>query len=261
MARDALDYEGLQGLRMRVPVRLDRPPLVEAIFELRFGAKEAIGDLLPGLLYDKLKHRFQRSEDLPLASVPRDFRRDKPEFRYLPHIRLTGENQSLLIGDHVLGISRTPPYEGWGTFRTSVQEVLGAIRETGLAEAVERFSFRCVNLLDSAGRPPFAMLNGELRLADQLLANRGFRLRVEIDGDHEFINVVDIAGSATASINGVSKIGLLVSIDTIHETTPDAFWPATSTHVDDAHAVLKALFFSLLAPAVVAECGPTWSAE
>jgi len=44
-----------------VPVRLDRPPLVEAVLEVRFApTKESVGELLPGLLYGKLKLELTR---------------------------------------------------------------------------------------------------------------------------------------------------------------------------------------------------------
>lgn len=243
----------------RVLVRLERPPLVEAVLELRFStSKESIGDLLPGLLYGTLKQKFERAEPLPVAAIPREVRLNNPDLRYRPHLRLSGKEQALLVGDHVATISKSPPYSGWEAFRALCQEVFEAIRATELIDSVERLAFKCVNILDLGGRQPFALFNGELRLAAHTIGDRGFRLRAEID-QGGFTNIIECASVATMEVNQSTRSGLLLSIDTLRAITSAEFWPAVPKHIDAAHTVLKELFLALLKPTVVEEYGPIWS--
>ncbi len=169
----------------RLPKRLERPPLMEAVVELRFSpSQESVGDILPGLLYGKLKHLFEKVEPLPINALPREMRLATPDLAYRPRIRLAGEPRALLIGDQVVTISRTPPYSGWAAFKTLCEEVLRAIHETDLVRALQRFSLKCVNILDLVDRHPFALLNAELRLADHDIgARRPGAIGREMAGD------------------------------------------------------------------------------
>jgi uncharacterized protein (TIGR04255 family) len=242
----------------RLPKQVERPPLMEAVLELRFKtAQEAVADLLPGLLYGRLKHLFERSETLPFASIPRELRVKDENFRYRPTVRLSGKHHALLIGDHVLGISKSPPYTGWTAFKGLCVEVLAAAHQTELLNSLERFSFKCVNILEAAGRHPLALLNAELRLAEYAVTERGLRVRAESDHGG-FINIIELGSTVSMEVGGVSRRGLMVSIDTLRTTTSEEFWGSVSTQIDAAHAVLKEIFFNLLKPSVVEELGPTW---
>jgi len=246
---------------VRLPERLERPPLVEAILELRFeSSRAAIGDLLPGLLYAKLSRHFDRVEPLPLAAIPRQMRQPNPDLWYRPHVRLLGDGQSLLLGDRVLSISREPPYAGWAGFRSLCQETLEALRETELLESLERYSFKCQNLLEHEGKHPLAVIDGDLRLGPHTLSADGLRVRAEIH-HAGFVSIVDLASAVTVESSGGKRSGLLVSVDTLRPTTSEEFWPAVSAHIDNAHDVLKAIFFSLLTPDYVRSLGPVWSEE
>lgn len=54
----------------KLPEKLRKQPVVEAIFELRFApAKESVGDILVGMIYSKFP-AYEKIEPLPIASVP-----------------------------------------------------------------------------------------------------------------------------------------------------------------------------------------------
>ena len=44
----------------RLPISLERPPLVEAIVEIRFSSTQNVGDVLPGLLFASFRREFPR---------------------------------------------------------------------------------------------------------------------------------------------------------------------------------------------------------
>jgi uncharacterized protein (TIGR04255 family) len=242
----------------RVPVRLQHPPLVEVVLEIRFGSTVgSTGDLLPGLLYPRLGKRFPQLEQLPLASFPKEFREKDVNLKYVPHLRLSGQSEALLLGDHVFTVSKAPPYHGWTYFRTLCEESLHAFQETNRAERVERLSLKCVNVLEIGQGSPLSLLSVELRLGEFSVTSRGFRLRNEFDLDG-FINIVELAGQVTAEVPGEPRTGLLFSVDTIKNVEGGDFWNTALPTLDDAHVTVKKIFFGLLAPTTLEALGPLW---
>jgi uncharacterized protein (TIGR04255 family) len=160
----------------------------------------------------------------------------------------------------MLGISRTPPYHGWGAFRVLCKEVLEAARDTQLIDSLERYSFKCINLLDLRGRYALSLLNAQFALSDYEISNRGFRLRAEMDHG-AFVNVLEFVSEASVNDKGSTRSGLLFTLDTIRSISSEAFWPSMLDHIDAAHSTLKEIFFRLLKPEVIDEYGPTWSTE
>ena len=73
-ARKSLLYTSSRAMD-RLPVRLERPPLIEAVFELRFAPRSGFSiELLPGLIFPALKDRYPLLEQTPTGSIPRDLR-------------------------------------------------------------------------------------------------------------------------------------------------------------------------------------------
>jgi len=244
-----------------LPVRLERPPLVEAIFEVRFaGGKLFASDLLPGMLYGKLTQAFENAEPLPISTLPREMREEDPNLRYQASVRLNGHEGALLVGDHVFSISKTPPYEGWSVFRKRISEVLLAVHATGLVVGLERYSLKCVNVISSVHRVPISALNMDVRLDGFDLANRGFRLRSEIDMS-PFITVVEVGANVTIETAALKREGVLVSLDTIRDRPAEGFWSDISTHIDEVHTKLRGVFFGLLTSETLNGLGPIWSEE
>jgi len=242
-----------------LPTRLGAPPLVEAVIELRFRpSHESVGDLLPGLLYAALKPDFQHPVALPIAGIPREVRRARPELTHLAHVKLAGTDQSLLIGDRVVTISKTPPYAGWNTYRELADRVFTSLKRTELVSGVERFSLKCINLIELKGRHPFELLNGEIRLADYRVSSEGLHLRIQTERSR-FLNIVEIASEATADLATGTRTGAMLSIDTIRSVNDSEFWPNVPRAIDEAHQVLKEMFFELVREEIVGEWQPVWN--
>src|SRR5687768_6467538 len=99
-------------------MRLLRPPLLEAVFEIRFQpASHVATELVPGLLFPHLKSYFPKAEQTGLGAIPNAVRQRRPELAYSHTIKFHGEGQTVLLGDHVFGLSCPVPYPGWSAFR------------------------------------------------------------------------------------------------------------------------------------------------
>jgi uncharacterized protein (TIGR04255 family) len=219
------------------------------VFELRFAPRtDAIVGLLPGILFAELGSDYARSETLPLASLPAQFRASDPNLRYQQQIRLTGKSSSIFVGDQVAGISVMAPYPGWDHFWPRIEQLIGVLRKSNLVARTERASLKSVNLLPSSpGQNPLTTLNLSVQLAGHDVPHMGFALRTELN-DERFLRIVEIAGQATLNLPGMaSRAGTLLSIDCIR-SIPDerAFWDSAPKFVGEIHVELRELFFRLI---------------
>ena len=75
----------------KIPVRLKKEPLIEAIWEIRFSpAKPLVADLLPGILFESSPKKFDNVVKLSFPNLPDFAMEHDPNLRYIPRIRLEG---------------------------------------------------------------------------------------------------------------------------------------------------------------------------
>jgi uncharacterized protein (TIGR04255 family) len=247
-------------MTLRLPKKLSNSPLRETIFEMRFEpAMAAAGDILPGLLYSFLKSDYPEVVPLPLASVPRSIREKTPELLYQHSHSLRGSTSSVQLGDRVLAF-HVMEYPGWITFKSKIESLVKAMQETGLVKHVERFSFKYVNLIEaSASESQLALMNLRVELVGLAPVERGFQLRVEHE-EGKCTTITQVIPNATAKLvsSGKEVVGLLVDVDTIRSDPGHEFWTAPGTFLDEAHAVAKVRFFSLLTESALKRLEPVW---
>ena len=58
-------------MKNKIPVRLKKEPLLEAVWEIRFsGTKPSVADLMPGMLFRTLSGKYRNIVRLPVADIP-----------------------------------------------------------------------------------------------------------------------------------------------------------------------------------------------
>ena len=250
-------------LTSRVPTALERSPLVDAVFELRFRGdnRGRAGNLLPGLFFNKLESIVSRTEDLPTQSIPKDIRDRDPGLVYAPLHALHLQDSIVRVGDRVLAVSRVMPYPGWTSFRTSLGNVLDVAQGIDLLRDVERVSFRFINLLPAHGSESIPMSTLRLEMAGNPLPESGLKLRYELR-DMEHAVVIQVVPGSTVEGPGVPKrSGLLVDVDAIRLARLQSFWDEREEIIGVCHDRLKHVFFSLLTPETIVSLGPTYNEE
>jgi len=110
---------------------LKNKPLVEAIFELRWGLQESENEvkidphykILIGSMYDKVKKKYPFHEQLPTASIP-----DEIAGYVVQHRFRKGEDEWPLIqiGPGVITLNYTEGYD-WGDFEKMIVYALDAL--------------------------------------------------------------------------------------------------------------------------------------
>jgi len=82
----------------KIPIRLKKEPLLEAIFEIRFtGAKQSVAELLPGLIFKAMPEKYPETVRLPAADIPARILENDPNLKFVPKIRLQNQNQAIQL--------------------------------------------------------------------------------------------------------------------------------------------------------------------
>ena len=238
-------------MKGRVPKKLKKEPLIEAVWELRFEPKEeSAGEILAGIIYNSLRHEYPKVVRLPAADIPRPIARVDPLLRYAPTIRLESVSASpfaVQIGDRVVSLNNRRPYKGWSEFSKRIHDLVKLLRSTELVQKPTRFSLRYIDLLELDPPPSLASLRVRVEVAERDLGECPIQLRAEIQDD-PFVHILQIASPALVTIgNAEQRKGTLVDIDTIRNVESSAdFWEILDAELDEAHARSNRLFFELL---------------
>jgi uncharacterized protein (TIGR04255 family) len=244
----------------RIPVRLKKEPLLEAIWEIRFsGAQSAVADLLPGMLFKSFPGKYGKASKLPVADIPAPLVEHNLNLRYVPKIRLEGADQTIQIGDHVVSLSRRRPYSGWATFSADIRELAEAVRETGLVGQLERFSLKYIDLIELEKPVGLALLNLELKMGEYELAGKPVQLRTEIK-ENDLIHIIQIISPAEVALPGTEARlkGALVDIDSIRPIADGESWGVLYQRLDEVHASCKKMFFNILKPETIEALQPEY---
>jgi len=238
----------------RIPTRLKKEPLLETVWEIRFDTEGglAVGEMLPGMLYQALRETYPTIVRLPAADIPRPIAQMDEALRYVPTVRLEGPKGTpfaIQVGDRVVALNNRRPYSGWDDFSKRIRELVNLLRSTGLLQKPERFSLKYVDLIELDPPPSLASLQVSLSAWGQSLDEQQVQLRTEIKDD-PFVHILQVASPADVVIAGTERHqGTLVDIDTILTAAKDTdFWSALDRQLDEAHARSKRLFFDLLTP-------------
>jgi uncharacterized protein (TIGR04255 family) len=243
-----MNFMGQNQNFRKIPVRLKKEPLLEAIFEILFtDAKQSVAELLPGLIFKAMPKKYPETVRLPAADIPARILENDPNLKFVPKIRLQNQNQAVQIGEHVVSLSCRRPYSGWTVFSKDIQELILAIRETDLIRTPERFSLKYIDLI--ALDPPRGLecLNLELRMGEYPLAKKPVQIRTEIEED-DLAHILQIVSPAVASVPGEEQKakGILIDIDSIWNPKEKNPWEAIESRLDDIHSSCKQMFFNLL---------------
>jgi len=235
----------------KLPTKLKKEPLLDAVFEIRFSTQVPASSVLPGILFNKLDGK-KILEQLPPTQLPKQMRDADPNLRFAPLIRIQWKEYLLLIGDWNVAVGCKMPYPGWTNFKNAIIQVANILKEVGIIEGIQRYSLKYVDLI------PFADLQKQvssvrlrLNIGDHILSKEVFLLRIEIPQD-DFINVVQLVSSALVTAQDkTTKQGLVVDIDTIRDVGNQQFNDLISglgNNLDIIHNKNKAIFFDWLEP-------------
>jgi len=254
---------------MKLPKKLMKEPLVDALFDVRFlSTIPAVSGILPGMLLSALKPSWPEPlqiERLQAAELPSQMRINDPFLKYQPLLKLSGTSFMILVGDWNVTVGCKLPYAGWGAFKPKIIEVMSALKSSGFVKELERYSMKYVdivqqkNLVDQIQRA-----NMEIRIGSHKLAAETFDVRVEIK-QGEFTNLLHLAAQAQVTLpGGETRKGLLIDVDTVvdHKTADlEQFARELPQRLEGIHTENKTRVFECLTPEAIKELGPVYDSE
>jgi uncharacterized protein (TIGR04255 family) len=201
----------------RLPTRLRKEPLLDALFECRFTTHFPVSSILPGIFFSEFEEEKQL-ERLPQSEIPEAIRNSDPHFQYVPLVRIRLQNYSFLIGDRSMAVACNLPYKGWNDFKPTIIKMIAILNKSGLVNKVTRYSTKYVDLIQSNDPADQARLaNLLLRIGSHNLTKEAYQVRMEIPAEG-FINIVQIiSGTKVIMPDQSEREGVVIDIDTIKD--------------------------------------------
>ncbi len=245
----------------KLPKVLGKEPLVDAVFEVRFGGNPQLADILPGVLFGQLspKPTIQR---LPAHEIPQPLRANDRNLAFAPLLRLDLGQFTISIGDQNVVIGCKLPYPKWPAFKEKILAITKLISEVGIAGPVERYSVKYVNLIEA---PTIAeqiqKIEMSIQLGDFKVNDDHVSLKVHRN-EGDILHLMSVVTGAQAQMaNGRQIVGIVVDIDSIRS----AEFPDFGTFVTELEPALESLrrankvvFFSCLTEAAIKEMEPQY---
>jgi uncharacterized protein (TIGR04255 family) len=246
----------------KLPTKLEKVPLSEAVCELRIGGTVPLHNVVPGLLLAKYPGQVREVMPLPAASIPEAIRAADASFAHVALTRFTWRDLTVLVGNRVLTITHAPPYLGWKTFKERITEILGATLSVEITPVIERYSLRYQNLFKFEEDPkPADILDLTLKLGSLELKPGATFLRCEVV-DNDLITIVQVVQSVALQVEGKAPSqGMLVDVDTVSSTPPipcTEFLRQMSDRLEKIRLVNKTVFFECLRDEAIKALGATY---
>lgn len=244
-----------------LPKKLNKEPLLDAIFELRFQSLVPASVVLPGFLFNELEGD-KAIESLPVAQIPKNIRDNDPNLKFQPLTRVDWGQFFLSISDFSISVGCKYPYPGWAALKPAITNVINVVEKSRLITAIERYSLKYIDLLPGVDlREKVSMINLDVSLAGHKLVREPFHIRVEIPRDG-FTNAVQVVSSAQATLNtGLVKEGMIVDVDTwttFKHIPMEALLKDFSNKLDLIHQTNKAVFFDCITRATLQTLEPIY---
>lgn len=247
---------------IRIPIRLEYDSIVESIFEIRFSSSVALpSELLPGMLYQKLRSQFPTLVNLPIKDMPTQVRQSDPSLIYQPVVSLEGKNCKINIGDKTISLAVVKPYIGWARKKELLKLLVESLEETALIDKIERYSTKYVNIVPNPTEDYsiFSALKIDLDLGGFQLSHKGVNIKAEIEMDNT-ISIVNVSPYAMYKKGNEIFEGALIDVDTICldvENHNDL--KSVLSGADKIHNIEKRIFFGLLKKQTIESMKPIWS--
>lgn len=233
-----------------IPKRLNKEPLIEAIWQVQFEPQEGlpVGDLLPGILYSALKIDYPNLQlhRLPAADIPSPVAQLDPNLRFSAKYRMEEPGSPFLfqVGDRIVTLNCRKPYSGWAVFKEKIWRLLDVIERSSLVPAPARHSLRYIDLLTLDPAPNLRALQAQFQIGQWNIQNLPLQLRVEIP-DATCNHIIQIATPAEANLPEGIIQGTVIDLETFSNPQPSN-WKDVRTQIDKIHDRSKAVFYQQL---------------
>lgn len=237
---------------MKLPLLLEKNPLIDSIIEVRFETN-IVSSAVFGVIYNRIREDYPgKVINLPISQLPEGIRMNDPNLKYKPLYRIVGEKTVIQIGSDVINLSSKMPYIGWAEFSRIAIKVLKKAFDSGAIGRISRLGHRYINFIDHDVTTELAMSFNLDKVNPADLKSLNIRTTIS-NGD--FINSLTFANDGQYQ----GRIGSLIDIDTSREYSDDYFKGNIEDELSKAHMSEKELFFSLLKEPLLESLKPVYN--
>ncbi|HAO19558.1 MAG TPA: hypothetical protein DCQ37_03070 [Desulfobacteraceae bacterium] len=248
-------------MNTKLPKRLRKEPLLDALFECRLEVEFPLSNILPGVFFSEFEGD-KHIERLPQSEIPEVIRNSDPNFQYVPLVRIRMDSYSFLIGDRSVAVACNLPYKGWNDFKLTIIKMIEVLKKTGLINGIVRYSIKYIDLIQSDDpAEQVGLANLFLKIGSHNLTKESYQVRMDIPADG-FINVVQIISGVKVTLPDKSSLeGVVIDIDTIKNTdgiSLEKMEQNIDESLDHIHRISKLTFFDCLAAQTLMKLDPEY---
>lgn len=244
----------------KLPSKLGKEPLVEAVFEMRFESSVPASSVWPGILYGKLPGE-KTMENFPAFGIPKEMRDGDPNLRFVPLCKLSWGDYWIIIGDRLFAVASKIPYQGWSDFKEAISKAFEIVLKSETITTVSRCSIKYIDILDGISLKPSECFNLKLELGGRGPDENEFGVRLGINED-AVTHSLQIASAASMTLlTGRTVTGPVLDVDSAIEIGgehPEVFFGSLSERAEMLHESNKRLVFDCLSAEALASLEPEY---
>jgi uncharacterized protein (TIGR04255 family) len=129
--------------------KLAKPPLIEAVCELRLDPSLPWDLTMPGRLFEKLQTQFpERRQTLGFeVKMNAQSLSQSPEYRQIENLQFLSPDKKdvVQVREHAVSMSRLAPYEAWEKYKPTVLGVFERFRDVAGDSTIARVGLKYIN--------------------------------------------------------------------------------------------------------------------
>lgn len=238
----------------RLPVRIARCPIIEAIFEARFVSPQP-WTTMPGLLFAQIREKYPEQKDMPLTQVPEEVRRQNTALMILPLVQFLGEKFLIQLGPRVVSLVTKPnAYPGWTAIEQELTWLVERLKAAGFVGETERVG---AHYIDFFGGDVFSALRLGLQVNEKPLQGAQTDITTILRRDALSIRLHVTNGAIVATKEG-PKPGSVLDVDAWFSPMDVDLFGNGLARFAEAHHAIKGLFFGLIKPELLDKLQPSY---
>jgi uncharacterized protein (TIGR04255 family) len=127
-----------------------KPPLIEAVCELKFSSFEPWDWTVAGIFYEHIRNEFPIKGQLNTVETQIDLQQGKFIQQTSPQLQFTSQagDAVIRVAPDTLSFHQLPPYDGWTRFKERTIKYLGLYLETAHPSKLTQITLRYINQIE-----------------------------------------------------------------------------------------------------------------
>lgn len=244
---------------MKLPIKLKKAVIIEAILEFRYKNKLDIEEVffIVRTLLEQDGYIYQKQTVMEMPAAVREV---NPAFKYTPHYSFVKGVNVVNISPFMISFNLKGFYQGWDYFSRFIQGIYTKLNTLTNNWELERTSMRYIDFFDNTDI--FEKIRIEISTPNNLCGNTMFEKTknyvVEYNCDISTSTRIQIANNLKIfAQDNSSKNGSIIDIDIVSTNISDDF----KDTISNLHDTAKNTFFSIISEELQKELEPIYEEE